>query len=159
MVARAIQSISSTGRSAICTIHQPSFALFSIFDRLLLLKSGGRTVYFGELGEDCATLTAYLTDACGDLGTRALPHDLPDGANPATWMLSACVAPEDFAGYYAASPLATDNRTLTEAAAARAEGSRPVHFSSVYALSFCQQFGQLTRRQIVNYWRSLSYTT
>ena len=46
---------------------------------------------------------------------------------------------------------------MTEAAATKAPGSEPVHFSHVYALSFCQQFNTLLKRQFMNYWRSPSY--
>jgi len=35
-VARVIRKIASTGRTCICTIHQPSAELFFMFDRLLL---------------------------------------------------------------------------------------------------------------------------
>jgi len=157
VVARAVQSISSTGRSVICTIHQPSYALFSIFDRLLLLKKGGQTVYFGELGRECGDLTAYLSRACDDLATKAMRHELDDGVNPATWMLSACVAPEDFAAYYGASELAAENVKLTAAAAEKAPGSEPVHFATLYALPFWNQVRVLTRRQVTNYYRSPSY--
>ena len=40
VVMRAIRNIADTGRTVLCTIHQPSKALFSKFDSLLLLKKG-----------------------------------------------------------------------------------------------------------------------
>eukprot|EP00898_Chlorokybus_atmophyticus_P002867 jgi/Chlat1/3581/Chrsp234S03598 len=42
-VMRGIQNIAATGRSVICTIHQPSHRLFRVFDNLLLLRRGGET--------------------------------------------------------------------------------------------------------------------
>ena len=41
-------------------IHQPSAELFETFDRLLLLRKGGQTVYFGDLGQHCSTLIDYF---------------------------------------------------------------------------------------------------
>jgi ATP-binding cassette subfamily G (WHITE) protein 2 (SNQ2) len=41
-------------------IHQPSGELFQIFDRLLLLKKGGQTVYFGDIGDGSSTLLKYF---------------------------------------------------------------------------------------------------
>lgn len=41
-------------------IHQPSAELFQVFDRVLLLKKGGRTVYFGDLGHNSTTIIDYF---------------------------------------------------------------------------------------------------
>jgi len=64
-VMRAIKRIAMTGRSVICTIHQPSAELFYMFDRLLLLKSGGQTVYFGDVGEHGASIIEYFQSSQG----------------------------------------------------------------------------------------------
>ena len=42
------------------SIHQPSAELFQVFDRLLLLRKGGQTVYFGDIGPSASTLIHYL---------------------------------------------------------------------------------------------------
>lgn len=42
-----IEKLTKNGQAILCTIHQPSSMLFQRFDRLLLLASGGKTVYFG----------------------------------------------------------------------------------------------------------------
>jgi ATP-binding cassette subfamily G (WHITE) protein 2 (PDR) len=44
----------------LCTIHQPSAILFQAFDRLLFLAAGGKTVYFGDIGENSKMLTSYF---------------------------------------------------------------------------------------------------
>ena len=47
------------------------------FDRLLFLSKGGRTVYFGEIGENCGTLVNYFERN----GAEACHPE----ANPAEW--------------------------------------------------------------------------
>ena len=44
----------------ICTIHQPSTPIFNAFDSLLLLKKGGQTVFFGEIGQEGKKLVEYF---------------------------------------------------------------------------------------------------
>jgi ATP-binding cassette subfamily G (WHITE) protein 2 (SNQ2) len=46
-----LRSLANNGQSILCTIHQPSAELFQGFDRLLLLRKGGQTVYFGDVGK------------------------------------------------------------------------------------------------------------
>lgn len=41
-------------------IHQPSAELFEIFDRLLLLRKGGQTVYFGDIGDKSSIMLDYF---------------------------------------------------------------------------------------------------
>ena len=57
---RVIRRIASTGRSVICTIHQPSAEVFYMFDRLLLLAPGGYQVYFGPIGHRGAELVSFF---------------------------------------------------------------------------------------------------
>jgi len=47
-------------QAVLCTIHQPSAILFQQFDRLLFLRKGGQTVYFGPLGENSHSLLEYF---------------------------------------------------------------------------------------------------
>lgn len=74
-----LEKLKNSGQAILCTIHQPSAMLFQRFDRLLFLAAGGKTVYFGEVGENSKTLTNYF-EANG-----AFP--CPKEANPAEWML------------------------------------------------------------------------
>ncbi|KAG7399681.1 hypothetical protein PHYBOEH_008188 [Phytophthora boehmeriae] len=83
MIMGGIRKVANSGRTVICTIHQPSYDVFSVFDNLLLLKRGGETVFFGELGEECRNLVEYFEAIRG-------VQPLPKGYNPATWMLE-CV--------------------------------------------------------------------
>ena len=40
--------------------HRLTFVDFQVFDRLLLLQKGGKTVYFGGLGLNATTLIDYF---------------------------------------------------------------------------------------------------
>lgn len=60
-VMEVVKRVAETGRAVICTIHQPSLTVFSYFDHLLLLKRGGRTVYFGPTGTDCSSVLEYFS--------------------------------------------------------------------------------------------------
>ncbi|KAK9456822.1 ABC-2 type transporter-domain-containing protein [Dipodascopsis uninucleata] len=69
-----------SGIGIICTIHQPSAILFSKFDNLLLLGRGGKTVYFGPIGDKGNTVINYISRHA----KRPNPED-----NPAEYILEA----------------------------------------------------------------------
>lgn len=80
LIMTGVRKVADSGRTVICTIHQPSSDVFSLFDSLLLLKRGGETVFFGDLGENCRNLIDYFEGIPG-------VSPLPTGYNPATWIL------------------------------------------------------------------------
>lgn len=53
--------------------------LFQRFDRLLFLAKDGKTIYFGDIGEDSEILSSYFE--------RNRAARLEPGDNPAEWML------------------------------------------------------------------------
>ena len=55
-----LRKLADNNQAILCTIHQPSAILFQEFDRLLFLAKGGKTVYFGDIGENSKTLTDYF---------------------------------------------------------------------------------------------------
>lgn len=59
-IVRFLRKLASVGQAVLCTIHQPSAVLFDEFDDLLLLQSGGRVVFHGELGPDSRRLIEYF---------------------------------------------------------------------------------------------------
>ncbi|BGP56642.1 ATP-binding cassette transporter snq2 [Rhodotorula sphaerocarpa] len=59
-VVRFLRKLAAAGQAILVTIHQPNALLFENFDRLLLLKAGGRCVYFGDIGKDSHVLRDYL---------------------------------------------------------------------------------------------------
>ncbi|KAJ0398414.1 hypothetical protein P43SY_001721 [Pythium insidiosum] len=87
MIMDGVRKVADTGRTVVCTIHQPSSEVFMVFDSLLLLKRGGETVFFGELGENASQLIQYFESVPG-------VTPIEDGYNPATWMLEVIAASE-----------------------------------------------------------------
>jgi len=158
IVMRAIKNVVSTGRTVICTIHQPSASLFSLFDNLLLLKRGGQTVFFGPLGEDCSNLISYFS---------AIPNtpEIQPGMNPATWMLECIGAGTtqsvgsaiDYAAQYQASSLCHQNTIELGNLVIPEESSNPISFKTKYASTLWSQFRILIRQAAIRYWRSPNY--
>lgn len=71
---RFLRKLTAAGQAILVTIHQPSAQLFAQFDTLLLLAKGGKTVYFGDIGDNANTIKSYF----GRLGAPCPPE-----ANPA----------------------------------------------------------------------------
>lgn len=59
-IVRFLRKLADVGQAVLVTIHQPSAQLFLQFDTLLLLAKGGKTVYFGEIGDKASTLKEYF---------------------------------------------------------------------------------------------------
>ncbi|KAI1284149.1 hypothetical protein F5Y07DRAFT_348834 [Xylaria sp. FL0933] len=75
-----LRKLADEGQAILCTIHQPSSQLFSMFDRVLLLGAGGNTLYFGDIGSDASSVIGYFEE-----------HGAPKcqkGENPAEWLLA-----------------------------------------------------------------------
>lgn len=157
---RGLKRIAMSGRAVCATIHQPSIAIFSSFDALLLLKRGGETVFFGDLGEASVNLIEYLE------GYSATPKIQP-GENPATWMLttigagssSSGVKPFDYAGSYQGSDLHKGALTRIEQIVGEKTEDGKVEFESEYATSRSTQVRETMKRAMTVYWRSPSYNT
>ena len=45
----AVKRLCDSGRTILCTIHQPSREVFALFDDILLLQKGGRVAYHGSV--------------------------------------------------------------------------------------------------------------
>ena len=59
-IIQVLRELAKAGQAILCTIHQPSATLIEQFDKLLLLKRGGQTVYFGDIGPNSETLISYF---------------------------------------------------------------------------------------------------
>lgn len=75
---RFLRKLAEIGQAILVTIHQPSAQLFAQFDTLLLLAKGGKTVYFGDIGDNASTVKGYFA-------RNGAP--CPREANPAEHMI------------------------------------------------------------------------
>ena len=154
-----LEKLTKSGQAILCTIHQPSAMLFQRFDRLLLLASGGRTVYFGDIGKNSKTMTAYFE-------RNGAPICPPD-ENPAEWMLEAIgAAPGSITDInwhksWRESPefeavQAELERLKSHATDAQAPGEDQAGFQE-FAAPFSTQLFEVTHRVFQQYWRTPSY--
>jgi ABC-type multidrug transport system ATPase subunit/ABC-type multidrug transport system permease subunit len=160
LIMDGVRKVANTGRTIVCTIHQPSSEVFFLFDSLLLLKRGGETVFFGDLGKNCRNLINYF---------EAIPGVAPitPGYNPATWMLE-CIG----AGVGSASTDAPDfvhvfnhsenKRKLDETMAkpgvcTPAPGAQELIFTQKRAANSAVQMKYVVGRFMDLYWRTPSY--
>ena len=60
IVMRTVRNTVDTGRTVVCTIHQPSIDIFEAFDELLLMKRGGQVIYSGQLGRNSQKIIEYF---------------------------------------------------------------------------------------------------
>ncbi|KNE98927.1 hypothetical protein PSTG_07772 [Puccinia striiformis f. sp. tritici PST-78] len=159
-IVRFLRKLAGAGQAILCTIHQPNALLFENFDRLLLLKKGGRCVYFGDIGQDSKTICSYFARngaVC------------PDDANPAEFMLEAIGSgnskpmggSKDWADRWLESPEHEENKrqiTLLKEAALR---DHPVTDDGTkelaYATPFSYQFKIVMNRTNLSFYRNSNY--
>ncbi|EGF82438.1 hypothetical protein BATDEDRAFT_86245 [Batrachochytrium dendrobatidis JAM81] len=69
-----LKNLAQSGRTIVCSIHQPRSDIFSMFDHILLLARGGRVAYSGPALQ---IMPHFI----------ALGHELPAFTNPADYIL------------------------------------------------------------------------
>jgi ATP-binding cassette subfamily G (WHITE) protein 2 (SNQ2) len=157
-IVRFLRKLADAGQAILCTIHQPSAVLFEHFDQLLLLKSGGRTVYFGELGHDSEKMLKYFESN----GAKKCPPK----ENPAEYMLEAIGAGnpdykgQDWGDVWQKS---AENEKLSneiqEISKSRRDAAKNEEASDdrEYAMPYPQQWLAVVRRSFVAIWRDPEY--
>ncbi|CAM6085681.1 unnamed protein product [Calypogeia fissa] len=156
IVMRAVRNTVDTGRTVVCTIHQPSIDIFESFDELLLLKLGGQAIYAGPLGRESKHLIDYF---------EAIPGVPPikDRSNPATWMLEITTSDMerklgiDFAEHYTHSDLYQQIDALADALSKPLAGTEDLHFPTKYAQPPIRQLSSCVWKQNLTYWRTPEY--
>lgn len=156
VVMATVRATAATGRTVVCTIHQPSYAIFESFDELLVLKPGGYCIYNGPLGLEASSLIAYFS---------AIPgvEPMEPQMNPANWMLEQ-TAPRleadlgvDFSEIYSESVMAKEANAITAQAAQPPAGSKPLDFADMKTSPIFTQFKLLLNRLFTIYWRMPRY--
>ncbi|XP_060175555.1 ABC transporter G family member 31 [Lycium barbarum] len=156
IVMRTVRNTVDTGRTVVCTIHQPSIDIFEAFDELLLMKRGGQVIYGGKLGEKSQTMIDYFQSIPG------IPP-IPSGYNPATWMLEISTPAaeerigEDFAVLYRNSEQFRGVEASIKQLSVPPENSEPLNFTTMYSQGAFSQFRLCLWKQRLVYWRSPSY--
>ncbi|KAH9676823.1 ABC transporter G family member 37 [Citrus sinensis] len=156
IVMRAVKNVVDTGRTIVCTIHQPSIDIFEAFDKLILLKIGGRIIYCGPLGKHSSQVIEHFE------GISGVPK-IRKNYNPATWILevtSTSAEAElgvDFSQIYRESALYENNKELVKQLNTPPPGSRDLHFPTRFSRNGWGQFKSCLWKLHLSYWRSPSY--
>ncbi|KAH8667575.1 ABC transporter CDR4 [Tricladium varicosporioides] len=154
-----LRKLADNGQAVLCTIHQPSSQLFGMFDQLLLLENGGRTLYFGDIGTNGSKMVAYFEK----YGARTCTVY----ENPAEWMLDVTGATPRSESKIPWSNIWHDSeekKKVKQQLGIFLERVPPttllnVHpgYSDEYASSYVTQLSVVIYRIFQEYWRTPSY--
>ncbi|KAL1956581.1 hypothetical protein VTO42DRAFT_7052 [Malbranchea cinnamomea] len=158
-IVQFLRKLANSGQAVLSTIHQPSAILFQEFDRLLFLAKGGKTVYFGDIGENSKTLLSYFerngAEPCGQ------------EENPAEYMLNIVGAgpsghsAQDWPTIWKNSPEAEEVQAEIDrihAEKAKEQLTQQANQDTgEFAMPFRYQLLYVTHRVFQQYWRTPSY--
>ncbi|KAJ8640208.1 hypothetical protein MRB53_016902 [Persea americana] len=156
IVMRTVRNTVDTGRTVVCTIHQPSIDIFESFDELFLMKRGGEEIYVGPLGHHSCHLIKYFEEING-------VSKIKDGHNPATWMLEVTTISQDeilgvkFVDIYKNTNLYQRNKALIKELSSPPPGLKDLYFPTQFSQSFITQCVACLWKQHMSYWRNPQY--
>lgn len=153
-IVRFLRKLADVGQAILVTIHQPSAQLFAQFDSLLLLAKGGKTVYFGDIGDNGATVKEYFA---------RYDAPCPKDANPAEHMIDvvsgALSQGKDWNQVWLDSPehkhTVEELQRIIKDAASREPGTLDDGFE--FATTLWEQTKLVTHRMNVALWRNTDY--
>lgn len=154
-----LRKLADNGQAVLSTIHQPSAVLFQEFDRLLFLAKGGRTVYFGDIGDNSETLLDYFErNGAPPCGASENPAEYmldvvgagPSGKSEIDWPTVWNQSEES--GRVKQEIDAMHEEKAQQPVAGEGEGA-----SSTFAMPFTTQIFYVTWRVFQQYWRTPSY--
>ncbi|KAG9016077.1 hypothetical protein FRB93_011551 [Tulasnella sp. JGI-2019a] len=151
LIVSFLRKLVDAGQAVLCTIHQPSASLFAEFDSLLLLKAGGRTVYFGKID----AMYKYFARE----GAKC-----PKDVNPAEFMIDVVSGDlsngKDWADIWEASD---NNRQVTEeldrmkAECKSAPAEVNADDDEEFASTTVTQLRLVLKRASIQLWRDVDY--
>jgi ABC-type multidrug transport system permease subunit len=153
-----LRKLADSGQAILCTVHQPSAILFQTFDRLLFLAKGGKTVYFGDIGQNSRTLLDYF-EANG-------ARKCGDEENPAEYMLEIVNKGmndkgEEWPSVWKAGSefekVQAELDRIHEEKLAEGSGAEDAAGQAEFATSFGVQLWEVTFRIFQQYWRMPTY--
>lgn len=153
IVMRTVRKTVNTGRTVVCTIHQPSIEIFESFDELLLMKRGGQLIYSGALGPLSSSLIKYFEAIPG------VPR-IKDGQNPAAWVLDISshameyTTGVDYSEIYRNSPLYKENMALVDELSKPKTNQEDLHFPPRYWPNFKAQCMACLWKQHCSFWKN-----
>jgi ABC-type multidrug transport system permease subunit/ABC-type multidrug transport system ATPase subunit len=151
---RFLRKLADVGQAVLVTIHQPSAQLFSQFDTLLLLAKGGKTVYFGDIGDNGSVVKEYF----GRYGAHC-----PEEANPAEHMIDVVSGHlsqgRDWNEVWLASPeyVAVTNELDRMVEDAASKPALTVDDGHEFAMPLWEQIKIVTHRSNVSLFRNTEY--
>ncbi|KAJ6851228.1 ABC transporter G family member 45-like isoform X4 [Iris pallida] len=152
IVMRTVRKTVDTGRTVVCTIHQPSTEIFESFDELLLMEKGGQLIYSGPLGPLSCSMIQYFEAVPGCLKIK-------NGQNPAAWVLditsttmehNLCL---DYADIFRTSNLYRESMGLVEELS-KISDQDDLYFPSRYEQNFKSQYAACLWKQHKSYWKN-----
>ena len=131
--------------------------MFQVFDRLLLLQRGGKTVFFGEIGHHATNVIEYFENS----GSRKCAPE----ENPAEYMLdvvgagATATTDRDWNDAWLKSSLCKKEIETLERMHEDGRKHPPVGatFDGIFAVPWAWQIGALVVRQHQYYWRAPTY--
>jgi ATP-binding cassette subfamily G (WHITE) protein 2 (SNQ2) len=158
-IIKVLKDLARAGQAILCTIHQPSATLFEQFDRLLLLKKGGQTVYFGDIGADSRTVIDYFERNGGRYCEKS--------ENPAEYVLDVIGAGatasvdqdwfEVWQNSHAYSIVLKEIDDLLEKSSKIIDNSDDSSLETKFATGYFYQLYQVLNRTFIQFYRSLPY--
>lgn len=156
---RFLKVLAAHGQALLVTIHQPSANLVAQFENILILGRGGKTIYFGPLGENCSKMIEYFESHGSD--------KCPKEANPAEWVLDVIGAGGGIGAKKATQDWPQiwrdgENEKVRKEIAVikRDRGDQPNKYENDtedFAMPWSTQTVAVTRRVFVSYWRTRQY--